>query len=112
MNPLWDVDGVLIEEINVEMRQKQKDSRFAIFNPMVGRFVGNTDQDFAEWKKTLNSKIKIKLAKRIFPALRNKSDDEIYKILQDIVQGKDPFQLWGPNKQISDWNTNAFLSKN
>jgi len=111
MNPLWDVDGVLIEEIKSEVEELQKDKKFALFNPMMNRFVDNNNEAYTEWKKKLNSKIKIKLAQRVFPALRDKTDDQIFSILQDIVQGKDPFQLWGANKQISDWNTSVFSTK-
>lgn len=89
MFPLWDPNGALIQELTLSAEYKDWMKKYVknIWNPVTRRYQPNVDKDF-KGTPELNNKIKLIIAKRMFPALRHlNSMDDVAEALKQSMQG-------------------------
>lgn len=85
--PLWDLSGVFKDVRSAAEREARNDVPSGIFSPFKYSF---TTQEVANQRK-INAQLRIKVAivKRLFPAFRNKTYNEVQAFLVDIIKRED-----------------------
>lgn len=112
MFPLWDPNGALIKELTVsdEYKKWKANIKKNIWNPVTRRY--EADGAVQNPPADLNRKIKLIIAKRLLPALRNLSDENAIKALKQNLEGKtQSAAFWGADKRPTDRDYSKFQSE-
>lgn len=110
MFPLWDPSGTLIGQLKdtQEYQDWLKLTLKNIWNPVTRAYEADgVAQRYANPK--LNNKIKLIIAKRMLPALRNLDDTKAIEALEKILEGKtQSATFWQANGRPTDRIYNSF----
>lgn len=114
MFPLWDPNGTLIEEFsNMDSFKSwiSVNKLKNIWNPVTRRYEQNGVKNKYLNNPDVNRKLKLIIAKRMLPALRNLSNEQAMDTLKGILEGHtQSAEFWGgENSKPTDRNYQSFL---